>query len=403
MRSRWITLGIPLSLGAAAAGGARQATPCVRPPARAAVASAPIVIAAPTRIPCTFRTVDTPVELRADEAGRVAGIGSRILRAPDGRFFTTWRTEVSVWSADGRFIRNIGGQGGGPGEFFGAPKLFFDAAGRLFALDRNRWTVYSPSLELLGTRSVAESQFGGPGSRHDTDGATLLDDGTFLSGDLSAHGAGSYFVIWDVAQGRGAPASSSPPVIRTFDPVRQGEAGAAYRAIGYAGGDTFWAGPPMMTSGRGYELELWRTDGTKLRTIRREVSWFPQRPNGGRGRAGVDVPPPPGVGGILVDRAGLLYVFVTVPNEHWRPPRREDGSPPPPRPPNPPDPADIYMDVIDPEAGVLLASAGPMPYGEAIARLPITGFRGTSWGYRVGETSDGLSFARILEHQLVAQ
>lgn len=149
--------------------------------------------------------------------------------------------------------------------------------------------------------------------------------------------------------------------------------------------------------------EQWRTDGTKLRTLTREAPWFPKGAPIAAGRPGIDVPPPPGVGGILVDSAGLLYVVIGVPNQHWQP--RGRGSSAATRDPNtpPPEPFDAYIDVIDPHAGVVLASAGPMSFGELRRLYSVEIFRGTSRGYRLGETADGLSAARIVEFRLVAR
>jgi hypothetical protein len=359
--------------------------------------------------------VDTPIELRADAEGRIAGINANIARSSDGRFFSVWRSDVYVWSPDGRFLGTLGRQGSGPGEFRN-PRVQAGADGRIYALDFDRWTVFSPDLELLGTRSATQSDFGGPGGRTDTDGAALLDDGTYLSGDYSTHRAGSYFVVWELApRGRPVP-SGAPEVVRQFDPIPPAESlvaygevgrrtGSGYRAIGYAGGDTFWAGPPML-SGRGYELELWRTDGTKLRTLRRPAEWFPPRPVRPGDQPGIAVPPPSAVGGVFPDGSGLLYVLVQAPNRHWRPPPApESGQPRPPFDRNnpPPSPFDVYLDVIDPASGSLLAALGPIGRAELFATLPAPAFRGTSLAARLGETAEGLSTARIVEWRLFAR
>jgi hypothetical protein len=107
---------------------------------------------------------------------------------------------------------------------------------------------------------------------------------------------------------------------------------------------------------------------------------------------------------LFVDGAGLLYVFATVANEHWRPPPApESGQPRAPYDPNnrPPAPFDLYVDVIDPASGTLLAASGPVDRGELARLLPMPLFRGTSLAVRLGETADGLSTARIVEWRLV--
>jgi len=120
----------------------------------------------------------------------------------------------------------------------------------------------------------------------------------------------------------------------------------------------------------------------------------------------VDVPPPPGIGGMFLDGDGLLYVFATVANRHWRrPPVPHSGQPRAPYDPNnpPPDPIDLYVDVIDPASGTLLAATGPIGRRELTGRLPLPAFRGTSMAVRLGETAEGLSTARIVEWRLVAR
>jgi hypothetical protein len=136
------------------------------------------------------------------------------------------------------------------------------------------------------------------------------------------------------------------------------------RPSGYFPGDsTFWAAPEIGRNGD-YVLEEWTLTGRFRRSIRRNVSWF---------RAPVSNPLKlPNITQLRVDRTGLLWVYILVPDRsgEFLPSsvdEIESGG-------NWERVGDVRIEVIDPNAGVVLASAWldafPNPSGQA--EPPIT-------------------------------
>jgi hypothetical protein len=91
-----------------------------------------------------------------------------------GRFYVTsaYDPTITVFDARGRFLRRIGRQGQGPGEFTRRPTLLFGPGDTLYAIDAGarRMTVFSPEYEVVrtGTFSLSYST------------AVRLPDGRFL-------------------------------------------------------------------------------------------------------------------------------------------------------------------------------------------------------------------------------
>jgi hypothetical protein len=389
--------------------GAQQ--DCRRPAPRQFRPGDTVVISQPARMPCRIAIVDTPVELRADEGGVVADIGMNLLRLVDGRFVAmTGRGEVSAWSADGKYLKRLGGPGQGPGEFAAGGMSFHEGpGGTVYIRDNNRrWSVFSPALEFV-------RHYAATGMGFNPERSTFLADGRFLSASPPS-GAAAHFAIYDFtrrgdpvpanARGRaGAVAGDGPALVASFAEVREHERSAIYRgrAIAYAGDSSFWAGP-LPETGAGYVLELWSLTGQKQRTIRRTAPWFiegsdiapPRQPEG----FGYGSQPTTQVTSMHLDDNGLLYVFVAASTGRWKPTPRadtaafranEDGA------------YVMYMEVIDVRAGAVLADLGPLTRAQTMAQLPMQMFRRSRQGFRVGETQDGLPFRRIVDIRLVSQ
>jgi hypothetical protein len=334
--------------------------------------------------------------LRADAAGQISDIGQRVYRAPDGSFVTyTGDGVLTVWSASGAFIRNVGRQGMGPGEFARGPvSVHFDRKASVYVRDNNRrWTVMSAAFEYVRNANAN-------GMEYSTERALFLDDGTFLSSGLSGN-TGFFFNVYDF----NAQSDAGPPIVRSFGVVPEAERTVTptsrHRLIAYTGGTTFWAGPPQR-AGRGYELELWSTDGRVLRTIRREVPWYPKGADRAPPRVaeGTPVKPPNEISVLAADTTGLLLVALYRTNEAWKPLTFRDGDA---YYANRDASSEIRFEIIDTRAGAVLVSSPPMgraQMGEAFMSGII---EGTSLGLRGGMTADDLPFIRIVEWRLVAQ
>jgi hypothetical protein len=347
--------------------------------------------------------VESSVALRADADGKIPDFGIGVVRARDGRLYTSTRHgQVAVWNSSGGFVEMIGMAGPGPGEFAsGALQLHLDPRGFLYARDNNhRWSVFSASHQFVRSYSAV-------GMGYDARRSVFVDDGTFLTADLgSAQRAEFFFRVFDFAKEGELPATPNPrsgsggylpTLVRSFVPIPDAERRipGAYlsRLVSYSGGRTFWAGPPM-NGGRGYELQQFSTDGVLRRTIRREVPWFPR---------GADIRPPQQEGGpeqrppgsITVlhdDGTGVLFVSVAVPSSRWRAGTR-----------NADDRYDFYVEAIDGDAGVVLASSGPLRSSEVSQKYVHSFFPRSRQGYRRVEMADGLPAIRLVEARLIAK
>jgi hypothetical protein len=221
----------------------------------------------------------------------------------------------------------------------------------------------------------------------------ILDDGSAVNG-MSDYGRVRQFRVVD----------STGTLQHAFGPVG-GERKARRRNITYAGGDTFWAGPPGPSDA--YVLEEWGTDGELRQTLRRNVSWWREREES---RA------PTGVVRLHIASNGLLYVLVWRPTDEydreierlerglervggermWTPEamsersRLGDAL------------TENVVEVIDTRSGELLAS---VVFTQSRAReiVPRAFFRGSLRGYRYLDGEEGLPFVEIVTLELVAR
>ena len=148
----------------------------------------------------------------------------------------------------------------------------------------------------------------------------------------------------------------------------------------------------------GYVLQLWRTNGTLVRTIRRDVHWMP---TGLAATEGSQLPPPE-IERVHEDGTGLIFVTVMVPQKSLltlTPAQRRNQDPDGPANKG----IHIYLEVIDANAGVVLASTGPIHPSEARKLAPSGFFRGGRQGYRRLEDADGLPSMQMIEYQLIAR
>src|SRR5690606_1052561 len=81
---------------------------------------------------------------------------SLIARSPSGSYFL-WDNAITEYAANGRFVRQIGRRGGGPGEYELPRNLFVSADGALHVLDAQltRYTVFNPNGRVRSTRPIS--------------------------------------------------------------------------------------------------------------------------------------------------------------------------------------------------------------------------------------------------------
>jgi hypothetical protein len=383
-----------------------EADACRRPSPRSFAMGASVDVRSSGKYPCRIVFNPTTLMLRADEAGTVADIVRlAVLRDRSGRFYTaTGQGSITVWDRSGNSIRTLGRAGNGPGEFGRTWAVAHtDPTGRVYIRDDvGRWSIFGADLSFQRTSASIPMGFS-------PEFSTFIDDGLFLSAtpmsadpDAASGDSGSFFHVYDFWSSR-ARASGLPERIRSFGAVPSAERGVPTwqleRPISYAGGQLFWAGPPSFV-GRGYEIELWTVGGERIRTLRREIGWFPKGADKRAVRAseGNAVVRPAAVGSIHADGSGLVVVAVTVPNSAFKqPPGRRTPS----QLRQDRDESQLaYLEVIDADAGVVLASEGPMRPSEFVSKVVSGFFPRSMTSYLFGTTQSGLPTVSIREMTL---
>jgi hypothetical protein len=402
-----IPFAVVVAVGLAVPAPARSQATCARGAARTFTVGATIALsAAPPR--CRIEYKPTSIDLRTDAANGVAAFRPSVVRSPDGRMFThAGFGAVDVWSREGRYVRTVGRQGNGPGEFSGGSlDIHFDSSGRMYVRDNGaRWSVFSPSLEFVRTTGAY-----GMGSERNR--AAFISDNVFLATGGAAADMNGLFHLYDfrseapVAPSRHPDAVriAGPTHLRSFGTPRTGERdvpmSARTRAIAYRGGGKFWAGPPE-GAGRGFELELWDTAGTRLLTLRHSLEWLAAPQQTRSGRVLTQLPPPPEFEILSIDDSDLLYVMVAGANTRWRPidetlsiaARRKAQA----------GMFGVSVHIIDVRSATILASTGPLSPVEAQRVLPVGMFNGARVGYRILEADSGFQWVQLVEYVLLAR
>lgn len=386
--------------------------PCRRPPAKQFAPGAVVAINGVATPPCQILVQATGVVLRADPEGKISNVLRSVARDSRGRYYTSAGFgEVTVWGPDGKVLQTFGRLGSGPGEFKrGLLAMSVDPADNLYIRDNGlRWQVFSPDHKHL-----RETRANGMGLRPEA--SVWIAPFTLMTSELPYGLVGHDFAIYDFsgkpASGTpafipgGAGAGSTPPFVRGFGTRAPTARAYSFRQISPPVDGAFWAGP-LDESGAGYVLQLIGLDGTVRRTIRRTVPWF---------KPGSDVPAPSPKEEVPEDQAelapfptaivsvrdngqGLLYVMTRVTSPRWSPAIGKEKD-------REVQEAmiykalDMYLEVIDAEAGVVLASSGPIPANQAILTV-VQGWFGTGWsGYRISQDADGLPSVTMLEMSL---
>jgi hypothetical protein len=326
--------------------------------------------------PCRAVARRTGVALRPSADGsRPDPSWTSVVRDSRGRFYTaatgaTGEGTFLAWNADGSFLQSIGRPGQGPGELLGRglPTLFTGPGDSVFVREGMRWLVFGPEF-AFGRLFVADGIVGRRGSTH------VAADGRIVS---TAPSGGDGFWFHVTASGDRAANAFGPIGDAAGGVIRRPEE----RMSAYAGGRTFWVAPPPGAPD-GYVLEEWTLDGEQVRTVRREAPWFVSDLEGR--------PALPLVTALHIDDRGLLWTTIVVKDARWRelqPGEDEDALMT--------ELYDLRYDVLDPDAGKVLASGviDVLP-GEDERNTPPVGLfvPGTALSYV--PQSDSLDFQTI--------
>lgn len=281
-----------------------------------------------------------------DERGRgtIDHSESRALRRRDGTFLVrgNYSTELKVFGADGKFVRTIGREGGGPGEFRGIATLAPLRGDSVLVLDwgASAYSVLAPNDSVVRGGALPFV----PGNV-----AVALPSGELLINKDVRTAASIGYPLHRVARDGRLMQSfgSDAGVFRPDIPY------LVSRALASSRGALVWSA--LRTN---YQIDLVDARrGTTLRSLRRDATWFPDGmlpPKAGKTES---LAPTPFIQDIREDSAGRLWVLISVADPNWRqavrPPQGagdhpvildEHGY------------RDTRIEVLDPARGVLLAS-----------------------------------------------
>jgi len=306
------------------------------------------------------------VELRdRPELGRqIVASNQAVVRDSGGRTFLVNGmngSQIQVFDAGGDFIRSVGSQGQGPGEFSYIWALALDREENLYAFDRERMTVLSPTFEVLDRErmTVLSPTFEVLDSRRlpfRVWRALFTDAGLVLVARSVAEGEAPsplHLVASDLrvvsSFGRG-PMGSGTAAGATPEAGSGDHAEAWFRNIAAAADGRIWSSLVHR-----YLIEEWQPDtGERGRVFERVVEWF--EPWLQSTSVSFETPPQPRLTAVWQDEQGLLWTLTSVATEDWGEGLTMLSGYNDVWIEYPEKVYDAYIEVIDPDTGSLLLS-----------------------------------------------
>lgn len=279
-----------------------------------------------------------------DGPGTLDHSSSAVVRDSRGNFILrgSYSTNLKVFDRSGRFVRTIGRDGGGPGEFKGVGDFYVLRGDTLAVFDWGtaRYSLFSPDHEYLSA---------GPLPLSPEPGVIALETGEFVFNYAifsdNETGQPLHRVGRDgkLARSFGAGTGKFRPDVPYF----------FSRAISPSRGSLLWSA--LLTN---YQIDLIDArSGTTMRSLRRDVDWFPpgMAPIP-RGQAG-SIEPKPLIFDVVEDSTGLLWVLIGVSDPDWRSAVRPGGDGDHVQVIDDHGYRDTVIEVLDPENGIVLATA----------------------------------------------
>jgi hypothetical protein len=230
------------------------------------------------------------------------GIPADAARRHNGEWVVTDQdnpSEVKFYSQDGAWIRTLGRQGAGPGEFGQAWSIQVTEEDglRIFDAGLGRIAGFGPDLKPTGTTPVRVS----------ATSLAFLPSGQAIVG-ARLHGPSQVGLPLHLLDSLGS-------VVRSFGadpPIREwGNPSKVRRTLAPSRAGGVWSGERTR-----YAIEHWTAAGERTHGFFAEVPWF--RPHEGFGRRDSSNTPNPTIYAIHEDADGMLWLAIRVPAEDWR-------------------------------------------------------------------------------------
>ncbi len=261
------------------------------------------MLAKPTCPDC--RVVGNPLAVLSAADGVLLDYGAfSFLRIRDGRFLTTGFARegtIGVFGPDGRWQRDLGRRGAGPGEYGTPARLSVWTGDSVLVLDiaLSRVSVLGPDLRFVRSfpLTVPQTRFVG------------LPDGNIA---LSSPPGSERGIMVVNRAGR---------TIATFGPRAMANSLDFQRELARGQGGTV-----LTARADRYDIEEFTPRGATRRLTRRTVDWFPPADSRRQNNALVE-PTPPATAGILSAGDGMIWHLTAVTRMPFKAPmiRGADG------------------------------------------------------------------------------
>ena len=251
---------------------------------------------------CAIEATQHVVFQTSDPRANIAFVPLQVFRDRTGRYFVLVQGQLPlIFTSRGRFLRQLGRSGEGPGEFRAASFVSALPGDSLLVLDTRllRASVYSSDLRFV--RSVGLPFY--------VSAARLLDwpKRVAVNGvSYSRADAGWPLHIIDFS---GSTANRIASFGDNNGEMRPGENARLIRRFVAGGTDSFWALQMLK-----YQVTHYGADGRVLTAIRREPSWFVGESSWSLGSP--RRPPSPALQTAAI-RGDTLWVAARVPRKDW--------------------------------------------------------------------------------------
>jgi hypothetical protein len=238
------------------------------------------------------------------------GTGVRALRLASGEYLLIGRCRLFLFDARGKYLRRVGREGRGPGEFQCAMSAAVGRGDSVAVFDFGRTSILTPKLEfarLVPPEKTGTRVFIGRMFIQQPDGSWVMETGGYAGGTLK-HDVYHFAPDWSVV-----PFSTYRRSQRDFLKYPPG-------LLAAHGGGQFWG--LLGSLDPGMELGLFDGTGLLTRTLKLNPSWWVAIDWGAvkrrEDKPGTIVPPYSSPVDIREDKRGRLWVLATVPAADWR-------------------------------------------------------------------------------------